>query len=85
MGQKGVASMIVLILTVLIVLIAWEIGEYVQLYSETGQQYQQSSNTQNCIGSNTAYDCYDQDEGTDFVDPGPSERLIFGWEDDGQP
>lgn len=80
--------MIVLILVCLIILLAWEVGEYAQLYSETinPNPYKDSSTSKNCFGSNTTFDCYDQDEGTDFVDnTPPPERLIFGWQDDQKP
>lgn len=80
--------MIVLILTALIILIAWEIGEYAQLYSETNypNPFAGQTTERNCFGSNTTFDCYDQDEGTDFVDsPSPGDRLIFGWQDDNKP
>lgn len=87
-AQKGISSMMVLILTSLIILLAWEIGEYAQLYSETNNPNPYADLAlHNCFGSNTTFDCYDQDEGTDFVDTPstPSDRLIFSWQDDQKP
>lgn len=69
-SQQGVSSMMVLILVVLLIIVGWEIGQFASQYSKTGQEALEAAAIRNkaCIGSNTTYDCYDQDEGTDFVD-----------------
>lgn len=88
-SQDGVSSMIVLILVVLLILVGWEVGAYARLFSKTGNGNSAPAiqkTFQNCIGSKTVYDCYDQDEGTDFVDDAPPpENVILGWRDDGKP
>ena len=78
--------MMVLILVVLLLIVGWEIGQFAQRYTESGREIPPNATGNKCIGSNTAFDCYDQDEGTDFEDTDPpSEKLIFGWQDDGRP
>ncbi len=71
-SQAGVSSMVVLVLVVLLILLGWEISTYSQMFIEAG-----GGNTapklspltgSGCIGSNTKYDCFDQDEGTDLLD-----------------
>lgn len=85
-SQVGVSSMMVLILVVLLIIVGWEIGEFAQRFSQSGSEIPPNATGNNCVGSNTAFDCYDQDEGTDFEDTDPpSESLIFGWQDDGKP
>lgn len=67
--EKGTSSMLILILTVLIIILAWEIGEYTQLFPQQNKpNLPKNINTRNCTGSNNNFDCYDQDEGTGFVD-----------------
>lgn len=68
--QSGVSSMMILILVSLLILVAWEIGQFANQFSATGQAALEAAErrAQDCVGSNTTYDCYDQDEGTDFVD-----------------
>lgn len=85
-SQTGVSSMIVLILVVLLILVGWEIGQFASQFSETGQEAANYSANKKCVGSNTTFDCYDQDEGADFEDDTPpTEPLIFDWRDDGKP
>lgn len=72
-SQSGVSSMMVLILVVLLIIVAWEVGQFAQKFSETGMEAPPGATgiNKHCIGSNTTFDCYDQDEGTDFVDKSP--------------
>lgn len=69
-SQTGVSSMMVLILVMLLILVGWEIGQFAQTFSNSGREIPPGAtgSKQRCIGSNTAFDCYDQDEGSDFVD-----------------
>jgi hypothetical protein len=67
-NQTGVSSMMVLILAVLLIIVGWEIGQFAKTFSKSGQEIPSFATGNRCTGSNTAFDCYDQDEGTDFVD-----------------
>lgn len=67
-SQTGVSSMMVLILAVLIIIVGWELGQFVQRFSDSGREIPPTATGNQCFGSNTAFDCYDQDEGTDFED-----------------
>jgi Na+-transporting methylmalonyl-CoA/oxaloacetate decarboxylase gamma subunit len=85
-SQAGVSSMMVLILVMLLIIVGWEIGEFAQRFTQSGSDIPPNATGNKCVGSNTAFDCYDQDEGSDFEDTAPpSEPLIFGWQDDGKP
>jgi hypothetical protein len=72
-SSEGVSSMVVLILVVLIIIIGWELSAFSKQFIEDGQGNSAPAvaplNGTNCIGSNTKYDCYDQDEGTDLLGP----------------
>lgn len=88
-SQAGVSSMIVLLCVVLLLFIIWEAAEFSKTFIESGDGNAAPAlnpASTGCFGSQTRFDCYDQDEGTDFVDTSsPPERLLFGWHDDGQP
>jgi hypothetical protein len=71
-SQRGVSSMMVLILVVLLLIVGWEIGQFAQRYTESGREIPPNATGNKCIGSNTTFDCYDQDEGTDFTDTTPA-------------
>lgn len=88
--QSGMSSMMVLLIASLLILIAWEIGQFTKIFIESGSILPPNAtgalDLSNCYGSKTTFDCFDQDEGTDFVDSeDPSEQVIVGWQDDGKP
>jgi hypothetical protein len=60
--------MMLLILFVLVLFIGWEIGQFAKTFTKAGQEIPLNATGNKCVGSNTRFDCYDQDEGTDFVD-----------------
>lgn len=60
--------MMVLILAVLLIIVGWEIGQFAKTFTKSGQEIPSFATGNRCTGSNTTFDCYDQDEGTDFRD-----------------
>ncbi len=85
-SQAGVSSMMVLILVTLLIIVGWEIGQFSERFTQSGSEIPPNATGNQCVGSNTSFDCYDQDEGADFEDTAPRpEPQIFSWQDDGKP
>lgn len=63
LNHRGISSMIVLVLTVLILLVFWEAGEFIQIWGESGMISPPESATESASLScptGDPLDCFDQ-------------------------
>lgn len=63
LNQTGLSSMVILIVTVLAVVISWELAVYVDKFILTGQDSKPAA--KRCVGGSDPRDCDDTFEGAD--------------------
>ncbi len=86
MNSKGISSLSILIIVVLVVFIGWQTAKYVEEYMGLNKEEETSQKAgydPNCTGD----DC-DIDEGAGTLPPRytpPAENEVFSWVDDGKP